>query len=87
MGRLGRDTMRIERCSPISRKVQSMDLDITYAQYAAWLGGMMVQDAFPNLSVGEREFILTGITPSEWDTTFGTGEEDDDDTLDVDLGV
>jgi hypothetical protein len=23
-------------------------------------------DAFPNLSPGEREFILTGVTPQEW---------------------
>jgi hypothetical protein len=37
--------------------------------------GEMVQDIFPDLSAGEREFILNGITPTEWDTAFGMESE------------
>jgi hypothetical protein len=29
-----------------------------------------VQNAMPNLSADEREFIMTGITPTEWDEMF-----------------
>lgn len=29
--------------------------------------GQFVQTAFPFLSDGEREFIITGLTPMEWD--------------------
>jgi len=32
--------------------------------------GLYVQDAFRNLTASEREFILTGITPEEWDAMF-----------------
>jgi hypothetical protein len=35
-----------------------------------WQSGMLIQDAFPMLSAGEREFIKTGITPQEWDEMF-----------------
>ena len=30
----------------------------------------LIQEAFPDLSADDREFILTGTTPEEWNTTF-----------------
>lgn len=35
----------------------------------------LVQDAFPQLSGAQREFLLTGITDEEWTGLFG--DEDD----------
>jgi hypothetical protein len=32
--------------------------------------GTMVQDAFPNLTAAEREFLMTGITDEEWKKAF-----------------
>lgn len=43
-----------------------MDIDVTPAQIDAWVQGMLVQSAMPDLSADEREFIMTGITPNEW---------------------
>ena len=37
--------------------------------------GMNIQDAFPMLGDDEREFLLTGLTPEEWDDLFGEEEE------------
>lgn len=31
---------------------------------------MYIQDAFNFLTAGEREFLLTGLTPEEWDKMF-----------------
>jgi len=36
--------------------------------------GALIQNAFPFLSLDEREFLLTGMTPDEWDEICG--EED-----------
>jgi hypothetical protein len=56
----------------LSGEVNEMDLDITPAQLESYeLFGVLLQDAFPNLSPAEREFIKTGITPEEWYDTFG----------------
>ena len=33
--------------------------------------GKFIQDAFPMLNADCREFILNGITPHEWNNTFG----------------
>lgn len=52
-----------------------MNLPITDEQLERWKqGNIMIQDAFPNLSPSQREFILTGITDDEWDATFGGDE-------------
>ena len=59
--------MKITRMSPFTRKKVTVDLPITESQYAAWEGGALAQNAFPNLDADQREFIMTGITPDEWD--------------------
>ena len=67
--------MKFPRLSPISGKINVMDLDVTKDQFVAWEKGALIQDAFPNLTPDEREFIKTGITPDDWDSMFGDGGE------------
>ena len=47
------------------------------AEIAYWLkarivdrAARMVQDRFPNMSADDREFLMTGITPTEWNKMF-----------------
>ena len=61
----------IERESPFSGNTNRMAIQVTEAQIAAWQGGELIQNAMPNVSADEREFIKTGITPEEWENTFG----------------
>jgi len=43
-------------------------LEMTEAQLYAWaVDGMVIQNAIPNLSPEEREFLMTGIRSEEWD--------------------
>lgn len=58
--------MKIARRSPFSRRVNEMELDVTQAQIDDWNNGTLIQDAMPNLSDEQREFLMTGITPEEW---------------------
>ena len=63
--------MKITRTSRLSAETNVMDIDITEEQLALWESGMaLIQDAMPNISADEREFIMTGITPEEWDSAF-----------------
>ena len=48
--------MLITKQSPISGKMNSMELPITEAQLEAHRNGELVQNVFPTLSVEEREF-------------------------------
>ena len=63
--------MKITRVSTISGKSNTLDLNVGQHQIDAWKNGMLIQDAMPDLTVNEREFIKSGITPEEWDLTFG----------------
>jgi hypothetical protein len=58
-------------------EVRTLDLPVTEEQIAAYAAGELIQNAFPHLSAGEREFIKTGITDEEWDELFG-GDEDEE---------
>jgi len=42
----------------------------------AWDGGAYVQDAFPTLNAGQREFLMTGITPVKFNKMFGPDAEE-----------
>jgi hypothetical protein len=63
-------TMKITRTSRLTGKTSVMDLKVTQIQLDAWLDGMLIQAAMPQLSAEEREFLMTGITPAEWNEAF-----------------
>lgn len=63
--------MQIFRRCPIHGKIKSMEIDVTHEQIKAWKEGELIQDAMPHLSVDDREFVMTGITPDVWEANFG----------------
>ena len=71
-------TIQVTKQSIITRKMNTMELPITQEHLDMYetVGDILVQDAFPNLDIGQREFLISGITPDEWVETFG--EEGDD---------
>lgn len=46
--------------------------------YKKYNGGVLIQDAFPELPNDLREFIVSGITPTEWDNAFPPEEDDEE---------
>ena len=58
--------MLIEKVSMLTNKVHIREIDVTREQVENWQGGMLIQEAMPNLSIADREFLMTGATPDEW---------------------
>ena len=58
--------MRIIRRSLVSGETNVMDLPVTQMQLQEWKNGGLIQNVFPDLTPDQREFIQTGITPSEY---------------------
>ena len=71
--------LEVTKKSILSGKTNTMTLDITQEHLDMYeqVGGLLIQAVFPNLSAGEREFLISGITPEEWNETFGEDEDDD----------
>ena len=63
--------MLVTRRSPFSKTENTMELDITPEQLAHYeQGNELIQNVFPDLPPEHREFIMTGITPEEWEASF-----------------
>ena len=67
--------MEITRTSPFTGKTNTRDIPVTQGQLDAWMHGVLIQVAMPDVSPEDREFIMTGITPEEWSDTFGENNE------------
>jgi len=44
---------------------------ISRDEYDKWLSGERIQNAMPNISAGDREFLISGISPEGWRQMFG----------------
>lgn len=62
--------VRITKTSMLSGLQSSMDLPVRQGHIDHWLGGALIQDAMPHLDADQREFLMTGITPAEWNEAF-----------------
>lgn len=62
--------MRIVRLSPYTGKLNVRYINITEEQLEAYRAGALAQNAFPNISASDREFIMTGLTDSDWDNVM-----------------
>lgn len=66
--------MNITRTSMLTGITRTLDIPVTQLQLDRWESGTLIQNAMPDLTADEREFIITGITGEEWDNAFGEEE-------------
>jgi hypothetical protein len=65
------ETTEIRLVGTQKRIVVDHPLERVSAMWYKWqMSGEYVQDAFKDLSPEQREFLMTGITPKEWNDTF-----------------
>ena len=62
---------------PITSEYAIQDIAKWLTARFARTANPMVQNAFPNMSVGDREFLMTGITPTEWAAMFPPEEDEE----------
>jgi len=75
--------MQVKMISPITgqantRTIATDDPD----RLLRWLQGEdqeHIQTAFPNMSPDDREFLISGTMPEDWDLVFGPDDRDPDD--------
>ena len=66
----------VHKFSILTGKESCMVLPLRLGQLEHWFkSGTLVQDAFPQLSDDAREFLISGITPEEWNAAFPKGDE------------
>lgn len=69
--------MKVTRTSMLTGVQRTREIPMTKDQYIEWAErGGLIQEVFPELSPDDREFLMTGITPREWEEVFGDEDED-----------
>lgn len=73
--------MEITKRSCIDNEYYTIDIDITLEQWDQIQNrretGIHIQKIIPHIPADQREFLITGITPTQWEELFG-GLEDAD---------
>lgn len=65
----------IQHCCDCSRVGET---EVWTPDYTKWLGGMLVQDAFPYVAPEHREWLfVSGTCPECWDTMWADYVEED----------
>lgn len=59
--------MKITKRHPFKGTELTLDLPITEAQLVSFQKGMVAQRAFPHLTADQREFIISGIPPGDFE--------------------
>ena len=66
-GEITEGVVELTRSSDFTGDVNSMVIPTTQGKLDRYYGGKeCVQDVFPHLDADQREFIMTGVTPAEW---------------------
>jgi len=65
--------IQVTRQSVLTRKMNTMELPILQEHLDIYdkIGGFNVQDIFPQLDAEQREFLINGVTPQEWNKYIG----------------
>ena len=76
---------KVAMVSQISGKEHTREIDAGPFELHTWINADRVSRdpihvAFPNLSAEDREFIMTGITPEEWEEVFGPDPSEESET-------
>ncbi len=69
--------MKITRTSQATGIERTMEIKVTQEQLNAWEDGTLIQDAMPELNEDEREFLISGMTPQEWEHIFERNQEEE----------
>ena len=62
--------------NPFSKEINTLDINITKEQYNRFIEGKEnIQTIMPKISADEREFLITGMLPGEFDQLFSDDDE------------
>lgn len=75
------DRIRFSKVCRVTK--ETYEVVVPYQSYRTWRAGHMIQDAMPDLTPDQREFILSGMTPAEFDQLVGEEEWDSTDEEEV----
>lgn len=70
----------VEKKSQLTDKTNQMEIPASVEKVELWLDHKndlpLIQNFFPELNAEQREFLLSGATPEEWESMLPPDEDD-----------
>ena len=73
--------MKVSVVHPFTGVENTLDLDVTQEELDNWIAGENIRTACPRLSVNEREFLISGLLPGEFEEAFPEEEGIEDEFI------
>lgn len=70
---IGPATWRITKICPVTKQEYSVEVD--ELSYEQWQGGALIQQVMPQLDNDQREFLISGLTPPEYEALYSADPE------------
>ena len=67
------DTVKYSKVCSITDELY--EVSIPLHKYQDIKSGNLIQNVLPDMDLGQREFLISGITPAEWEDIFSRYEE------------
>lgn len=61
---INENTWKRFKVCQVTKQVYSVTVNAT--DINNWMSGMLIQNAMPNLTLEQREFLISGLTPEEF---------------------
>lgn len=62
---------------PQTLQPYDLTLKVTREQFQQWKAGRVIQSAMPQLTLDEREALITGVKPGKWGEYLGPPPEEE----------
>jgi len=63
--------------SPCIRCGERSELEVDLASYTKWKDNVLIQTAFPAMSISDRELLITGTHDECWEEMFAHDHEEE----------
>ena len=74
--------MNVTKTSILTGKTTTLFIEgLTQDMLDSWNNGALIQEALRGIPQELREFVMTGVTPEEWDERIGPEPEEDEGNL------
>jgi len=67
--------MLVTKRNVVTGQIAVREMPVTQEELNRHRNGELAQNVWPNMDYREREFLISGLTPEEWDALFGAKGE------------
>ena len=70
-----KDTNMVTKQKKCSVTGKQYRVSVSIVEFENWQRGDLIQSVWPDMEADDREFLISGFTPEEWEQLIGSDDE------------